>query len=810
MKGGKCMSQDFKYLGNNPGISQFPSLGNLNVEKSVTNFNYSLRDKDTSLYLKHVPASWGSDYTNVVQFSDVETRDTYFKTNPPIKLDTEFRIDHNGVVRLLIPYDNLINYNYLAVYYPEAPVPNYDKNSARMSYFYFIEDCKYISPNTTEVILTLDVWTTYINDVNIFNMTLERGHYPMSLTDVDSYLANPLNNRMGIGTVDVNFGELCKVGQYHDYDLLSGSTQYVVIATTANPTSFTDQVTTYNGGVTMERGIYYFAVKLSDWSTFVNNTMTNTPAFFQTIVGVMILNNNFVTVGSESFTFNSTTCYTSIGGKLDAINYSFTKADFGYDSRYDWLTKLYTFPYAAVEYVDQNGNAQLIKYEDLYVGKFALSIFTKLCVGNHMSKAVILNICGNGLQGEFNMHNFDIPIPATVINQSPNNAYMFETKYPRIQQQNDINTSYANSNRSNATGKTNADASANTSSSISKRGNDQAKDFVTHDLDTSATVLAANIDQNKRMSYGNMLTQQYSAWNNLNNENTSFTAKGAGTIAAMTNTVAMGAMGGVAGNPMAVPSIAAGVVNQSYNFSTADTMFDIVSQMIEVNLNQSLQIQRAISGLHEDHTFTAQSVDKTINVALTAENGLLNNTANANFATNRTNTEYKRDESYSVAETNRVATLNQSLANNQRSYDTTAANNDSTKSNSETSIQNAINQSFYNNNRTFGAPGDVSGYDGYRNIIQYHIKTQSVDAIKRAADYFLKYGYTYDGNVDFNSFLIMDHFTYWKCKDLWLDSDKVNNNIVNTIKNILISGVTVWSNPTEVGKINIYNNKPVI
>ena len=85
----------------------------------------------------------------------------------------------------------------------------------------------------------------------------------MSLTDVDAYLANPLQNRLGIGSVDVNFGDLCKVGTYHEYDLLDGSTQYIVVATTSNPNTFTDEVTIYNANNTMENGICYFAINIS-------------------------------------------------------------------------------------------------------------------------------------------------------------------------------------------------------------------------------------------------------------------------------------------------------------------------------------------------------------------------------------------------------------------------------------------------------------------------------------------------------------------------------------------------------------------
>ena len=462
---------------NDINLDEFPYLDNLDVQKTETNFDYNLWGASTQLYLSHVPAIWNSEYKHTVKFETKAEKDAFFKTNAPIKLSTSFPIKPDGTIRLQIPYNNLINFNYIVAVYPDLPVPGNDVGDIRKEYYYFIEDCKMIAANTTELVLSLDVWSTYIDDINVNNMRLQRGHYPQTLTTVENYLANPLQNRLGIGTTDVTFGDLCKVGAYHSYDLLNGSTQYVVVATTANPTLFSGYTTTFNGGTNMERGIYYFAVPAANWETFVNNTMANTPAFFQTIIGLMMVNSNYVTIGAQTITFNDVVCYTSIGGKLDAINYTFTKNDFNYDSKYAGLTKLYTFPYAVIECIDQNGNTQLIKYEDMYVGKFALSIFTKMCVGNHTSRAVILNVGGDNTQGSFNLYSFDIPIPSTMVNQSPNNAYMFETKFPRIQQQNDIDTGF------NIT-KNNADVS----SAISKRGNDQSKDFGQRNLTASAGV----------------------------------------------------------------------------------------------------------------------------------------------------------------------------------------------------------------------------------------------------------------------------------------------------------------------------------
>lgn len=833
--------------------TSFPTLNNQNVAKTVTSFNYNVWGAKTRLYLKHIPAILSSDYKHVVKFANKTERDKYFKENDPIILDTEFRIPHDGKMRLPIPYDNLINYNYIVASYPDAPVPNYDSNNARKDYYYFIENCEFVAPNTTEVTITLDIWTTYIDEITISNMNLKRGHYPMTLTDVDSYLANPLQNRIGIGTMDVNYGELCQIGKYHKYNLLYGSTEYIVIATTSFPPLFTDTVSTYNGMSIMEAGVFYFAIKKDDFLTWIDNTRTNTPAFFQTILGVMIINSNYVAIGDTTINFNGVTCYTSIGGKMDAIDYTFDKSDFNYDEKYQWITKLYTYPYAAVEYIDQNGNSNLIKYEDLYVGKFSLSIFTRLCVNNHKSKAIIMNVGGEGLQGEFNMHTFEIPIPSSIINQDPNSAYMFETKYPREQQKNDYtlaydtglrsaNTGKLNTDSSAVTAKTSADASADLSSTISSRNNSLAKDLTTKDINCTVNVTNNNIALNKDVAdaqlemdaenqwLADMMQESSAIFQTASNMiHTTMQAANIGANAAMT--VATG--GAVPGG--SILGIANIMGQQAWDASTREAQWNVYKAISEEKARYYPSANAYINGSNglkykystnptdyeglplwpfDNYTLQAINVDQDIDT----QDGIINANTKKNMQLQKENSEYHRDQNYDIAEQNRTDSLNvskdnntrsyeQTIANNQRSYQTTIDNLGDVKANSEIAIQNAINQSRYNNNRSYGSPNDVDVFDYHRNIIQYHIKTQSNDAISRAGDQFLRYGYNYEGNVDFNNFNIMDHFTYWETEDVWLYGDTVNNSVINTIKAILQNGVTVWSNPNEVGKINIYNNK---
>lgn len=803
------MSEDFKYLGNNSGTQNVPFLDNVNVQKTVTNFNYSLWGASTKIYLKHVPASWSSDYQNVVQFESKSDRDAYFKTNPPITLETEFRIGHDGIIRLPIPYDNLIDYNYLVAEYPDAPVPGYQSNIARKQYFYFIKDCKYISPNTTEVELDLDIWTTYLDEIEIANMQLERGHYPMTLTDVDSYLANPLLNRIGLDTIDVNFGDLCKISIDHQYNLY-GDVFYLV-ATTSDPTTFTKNTTTYNGSSgsnKWHKGLYYFSVSEDDWTTWVNNTANNTPAFFQTIKGILVMPATLFAAGAPSFTFNGVTCYVGIDSVFN-IDYTFTKEDFGYDNKYQWLTKLYTSPYAVVELLDFNGNKQQIPYEDLYVGKFAMQLFFNIAIANPTARAVVLNIGGSGNSGEFNQIGIDIPIPSMSVNLNPNKKYMFETEYPRAQEQAAINNSYDNSILSAQTGKTIGDANANLSSAISKRSNDQALAFTQQDWELKADLLDIDkryrkflSDYNSGIQFARVQAEigyNWLAWKKgINNQMMTAGMQGVNNMMgpnafSPSNLMSMG---------MTMFALGVGKELAEDEFIAATGLSNLIHSL---EIGQSSQINGTAG---YSYTYTSPGDEDLINKNITveAQDGLIYDQQVEQYNETLTVINDQANKNYQRVETDRTATLSRALTNNSLNYNTTvgiAANN---KDIALAGIQNAINQSYLNDNATYGTPGDHSKWSNGLMALHYHIKTQSDDAIRLAGDYFLRYGYAYNGNCNFSTFNIMRYYTFWKCQEVWISSDKVNGNVIDRFKSILERGVTVWRNPADMGNVSIYDN----
>lgn len=93
--------------------------------------------------------------------------------------------------------------------------------------------------------------------------------------------------------------------------------------------------------------------------------------------------------------------------------------------------------------------------------------------------------------------------------------------------------------------------------------------------------------------------------------------------------------------------------------------------------------------------------------------------------------------------------------------------------------------------------------------IQIKVKTQSDSAIRQTGDIFARYGYTLNQvwNVQETGLNLMKHFTYWKAAEIWVNDRKNSNNAINNfIHTLFINGVTVWNDPTEIGRINVYDN----
>lgn len=161
-------------------------------------------DAHTKLHLCNVP--WDQSYQDVVAWKSDKERDEWFDRldGDIIDLDTAWNYKslevykpalgkYQGSVRVPIPYETALGYNYLQVTMYDQPVPQYG-DYQRTHFHYHITGIYKLAPNTTTLTLELDAWTEYICSARITAVDLARGHWPMQQVSADEWLKNPLNS----------------------------------------------------------------------------------------------------------------------------------------------------------------------------------------------------------------------------------------------------------------------------------------------------------------------------------------------------------------------------------------------------------------------------------------------------------------------------------------------------------------------------------------------------------------------------------------------------------------------------------------
>ena len=90
------------------------------------------------------------------------------------------------------------------------------------------------------------------------------------------------------------------------------------------------------------------------------------------------------------------------------------------------------------------------------------------------------------------------------------------------------------------------------------------------------------------------------------------------------------------------------------------------------------------------------------------------------------------------------------------------------------------------------------------------VKTLEPAAMANIGEYWLRYGYQIHRWATLPSNLqCMSHFTYWKLMETYLISSACPEGFKQTIRGIFEKGVTVWSNPDDIGFIDPGQNVPL-
>ena len=781
---------DFNYLKHND--SDFPHLGNVDVFKFDNDFDYGRFDAvQMELQICTVPWDVGeahignrtiSGIGNVVYFESKAERDDWFNAIPDsecYRFTTKFKELHRSLeIDVPIPYDMCAKHNYLVVRYSkfaneDSPV-QYEGDDGLREWFWFIREVEFLAPNTTRLHLLDDAFQTWIYDINISGMVLERGHAPMFETKASYYLANPVERNEYLLTEDVNFGDASVVKDIEAVALNAGD-MYACIATTANPQGAWGSKA--GGDWKVPTSAYYtqqgqpsvklFCMAASDLNQFLTNVSSSFPQFKQTVQGVFFASSQLITLGA-SFTFAGTTCYNVNATRKNLDLTTLTKSQFGYPAKYAEMAKLYTSPYAHIEITDENGNADIIKIEDstgtLKINAAMNVAFPFITIDAHLSgvggsasaTVTFKNITNRSINvtGQWyeTVRSWQVPLFAVVLD--PAREYDYSTHFDRAQRVVDYNTA-----------KNNADANA---------------DLIT---DNAALTTAANTAVT---AASNASANQMATISNTHNA----------SMATLSNYVVNGTADSTIAANEEQASISAGAsylsgavgaVSSVANGDLGGAIGSVMGAVIGAETTMAtMQVTTALTATQAGYAAASNGMSSAAGQAKT----------NADTQTQVTAANDIRDA------TN--ANISGSAAN---SSATMKANATRSRNQAISAVNNDISQAALREPFVYGSfeNGDTSTTRPM--AIFAHVVTQSKSAIASAGDEFARYGYALNRQWPFNgNWNIGKYFTYWKLSDFWVYNLNVPDMYMDKIRFFLFGGVTVWRRPEYIGKIDIYDN----
>lgn len=845
----------FNYLGK----QGFPNAGNVNVYKYDNNIDYDrFNYSQMRLTVCNVPWDLGEAQIgnrhidgvgNVVHFGNKAKRDAWFNSLPDtecFRWETKFKELHrDGKITVPLPFDVAARYNYVFVEYNlfanDGSKVEYESTEGVRKWCYFVRNVVFDSPNTTTLEVIDDVWQTFIYDISVTGMILERGHAPLFATDTDTYLSNPLDNSQYLLTEDVSYGNLQRVAKTQAC-VLNSDNVMACFAATSNILGDWDNKTPglVTSGISGVPSVQVWCCAAAGIDTVIQELEGSRPQFKQTVQSIFFIESRYLSLG-QSFTLGGVACNIVNGGagQVSRDLLSRAKADWGYDSRYQGLAKLYTFPYSAIEICDQDGDTTLVRIEDT-TGPLTLDVAANLVIPYINLSAVIKGIGGTGqttvkfsniteqtFKGSGRWYGmvktWEVPTFAVVLDAAK--QYDYATRFDRAQAQNDAATDKGIAERDASTVKANADATATTNSSntqnsaITQEGcEDNRADNVVDNAAAQVTcnntvTVAGNDSASKDTNLANQLAIALQAWNagyvnaTTNEEieaaNDS-TAVGVGSAiigGAASGAVSGAAMGGAVGAGLgaiggAVSGIISGVTSSMQN-------------NIAVNLSSA---KAALTNSNSEATMgetNRNNTDRTGNQ--NSANGKINDAQNAMTTTSAANTSAAMKENAAATRGRAVANAQASesteKANNTRNYDTGISDAADSYNNALARIRNHVNQAALGKPGVYGSVSSADAATTRPQALFANIVTQSKAAIKQAGDEFLRYGYRLDQFWEFDgNWCVGKHFTYWKLRDYWVQANDMQDYYQDAIRFFLMGGVTVWAKPEEIGAVSIYDN----
>lgn len=489
--------------------TEFPHIDNVDVYKYQNELDYSRFDySQMSIMMCCVPWDMGEAHVgartisgigNVVDFGSKEARDTWFAAIPDgecLRFDTKYKELHrDNEIVVPVPFDVAAKYNYLTVEYSlfanDDSKLQYEADDGLRRWFWFIREVEFVAPNATKLHLLNDAWQTFIYNVDIPYMILERGHAPMfEGATVDEYLGNPLENSGMLLEPDAVLENSNTRVADSGAVVFDEGDMYAVFVTSAavggawgtNKTNNwkTPAAARYHTDGNLSYS--HIAVAADDLYEFLNNIETEHPQFKQTVKCVYLISSKLFEI-TGTYTFGGVSVHLIGCGRKNEELLTLDVDMFGYDEKYKQIAKLYTFPYAYIEITDENGNAQIVKIEDttgtLSVDYCFNSAFPALNLNAHIAgigsdETQVVNFRNVGTRhfrigGKWYDVQYDWAIPTFGVILEAAKEYDYAGYFDRQQAEVDYTAAYNNA-------VTNANVAYNNAKNSAETARDNAKD----------------------------------------------------------------------------------------------------------------------------------------------------------------------------------------------------------------------------------------------------------------------------------------------------------------------------------------------
>lgn len=568
-----------------------------------------------------------------------------------------------------------------------------------------------------------------------------------------------------------------------------------------------------------------FALRASDVTgEYINDLFAYYPHIASGIGACFVLSADMCARGTSApVMVNGIAWMTVIDTERTLGGITLTPEDFDMPSEVADVAKLYVSPYSVLEITDTWGKTTTINIEDC--GR--LSVRTLVSVAYPLVRQVayldgygadgsttiaVSNLTGETISGH--LPNADVlatvisyDIPTYALQRRNIDAYR-GANYNRTIRQNRENaiTTYentaqaANTARDNAndsaatardnTARTNAAQTANTARGVlrDQKISDETVDTRNDILDAATKRLDAdNATANSKIrtdrDWDVTLMNETYVTNTQTNAISSVTSM-IGTVGGAALSVAGG--GAAAGLASAI----SGAALQGYNTGIAitnseklnktanDAAYAKADKATSANTEQTAHAKTQAT---ETTTRTNTQTVKTMQLATAAATDMTANTVNASNG--------NAAASYNTATGNAARTRDQAVTNAKRSMLTT-------RDNATNTYRDMYNQ----------PPAPVGAYSGdpwpdemAQRAYTIKVRTQAKGALMQAGMYMLRYGIASNKLYNRPNLTPCRHYTYWRADDVWLTNDIAPNDALDAIRDRFAAGVTIWSDPTEIG-----------